>query len=168
VFIAEAQLHGTRQYPDSDFENVNQAIDLWLDTAREFNDPIPEAIPKSGAIRLLEVGCGSACYIYYAATRNPTLHALRIELQPEVAQIARSNIQQWSLGDRVAIEVDDIRDRTPVPEFDLVTLYNIYYFPFDERVSLLIHLKKFIKPDGFLLLRTSCQGGNLGFEVLNL
>jgi hypothetical protein len=45
---------------------------------------------------------------------------------------------------------------------------NIYYFPFEERVSLLRHLKKFIKPGGFLLLTTCCQGGNLGIEVLNL
>jgi SAM-dependent methyltransferase len=132
-------------------------------------EAIDRVFPKSGAVRLFEVGCGSACYIHYAATRNPALHALGIELQPEVAQVAHSNIQQWGLGERVAIEVDDIRDRTPVPEFDLVTLYNnIYYFPFDERISLLTHLKKFIKPGGFLLLTTGCQGGNPGFEVLNL
>jgi hypothetical protein len=73
------------------------------------------------------------------------------------------------LDSRVAIEVDDIRHRPATPEFDIVTLYNnIYYFPVEERVSLLAHLNKFIKPGGFLLLTTCCQGGNLGMEVLNL
>ncbi len=133
------------------------------------NEAIDRAFPDSGVARLLEIGCGSACYIRYAATRNPSLHAIGIELQPIVANIARSNIRQWGLEERVKIEVCDIRDKTPAPEFDIVTLYNnIYYFPFDERVALLAHIKGLIKPDGFLLLTTCCQGGNLGIEVLNL
>jgi SAM-dependent methyltransferase len=132
-------------------------------------DAIDRTFPKAGAVRLLEVGCGSAIYIRYAATRNPSLHALGIELQGDVAELARSNILQWGLDDRVAIEAGDIRDRVPAPEFDIVTLYNnIYYFPVEERVSLLAHLKGFLRPGGFLLLTTCCQGGNLGMEVLNL
>ncbi len=130
---------------------------------------IDESFPKAGAVRLLEVGCGSACYIRYAAKRNPSLRALGLELQPDVAELARSNIKEWGLSERVAIEVGDIRNRPSVREFDIVTLYNnIYYFPVDERPDLLRHLRGFIKPGGFLLLTTCCQGGNLGIEVLNL
>ncbi|EDZ66083.1 type II toxin-antitoxin system HicB family antitoxin [Nitrosococcus oceani] len=33
-------VHGPTQM--AALESVNQAIELWLDTAREFNDPIPE------------------------------------------------------------------------------------------------------------------------------
>jgi len=46
AFVAEVpelpgcMAHGPTQA--SALENVNDAIDLWLDTAREFNDPIPE------------------------------------------------------------------------------------------------------------------------------
>lgn len=130
---------------------------------------IDKMFPKSGALRLLEIGCGSACYIRHAATRNHSLRALGLELQPDVAEVARANIQQWGLSGRVAIEIGDIRDRAHAPEFDIVTLYNnIYYFPVAERVALLTHIKNFVKPDGFLLLTTCCQGGNLGIEVLNL
>ena len=133
------------------------------------NDAIDRLFPRSGAVRLLEVGCGSACYIHHAATRNHSLRALGLELQPDVAEVARRNIRQWRLDDRVAIDVGDVRDRAPAPEFDLVTLYNnIYYFPFGDRVSLLAHMRKFIRPGGFLLLTTCCKGGNLGMEVLNL
>jgi predicted RNase H-like HicB family nuclease len=32
--------HGSTQI--AALENVNQTIELWLDSAREFNDPIPE------------------------------------------------------------------------------------------------------------------------------
>jgi predicted RNase H-like HicB family nuclease len=33
--------HGDSQ--ESALKNINQAIELWIDTAREFGDPIPEA-----------------------------------------------------------------------------------------------------------------------------
>jgi predicted RNase H-like HicB family nuclease len=32
--------HGDSQ--ESALKNINQAIELWIDTAREFGDPIPE------------------------------------------------------------------------------------------------------------------------------
>jgi len=69
----------------------------------------------------------------------------------------------------VRIEVGDIRRKAPDECFSIVTLYNnIYYFPVESRVSLLQHIRQFIKPGGFLLLITCCQGGSLAVEVLNL
>ncbi len=47
VFVAEVpelpgcMAHGTTQ--DKALANANEAIQLWIDTAREFGDPIPEA-----------------------------------------------------------------------------------------------------------------------------
>lgn len=47
VFIAEVpglagcMAHGATQ--EEALSNINQAIRLWIDTAREFGDPIPEA-----------------------------------------------------------------------------------------------------------------------------
>lgn len=132
-------------------------------------EAIDRTFPASGALRLLEIGCGSAFYIKYAATRNTSLSALGLELQPKVADVARLNIQKWNLQDRVTIETGDIRESSFASEFDIATLYNnIYYFQVDERVALFAHIKKFIKPGGFLLLTTCCQGGNIGIEVLNL
>lgn len=132
-------------------------------------EAIDRTFPSSGTLRLLEIGCGSGVYIKYAAARNPSLSALGLELQPNVAEVALQTIQKWGLQDRVTIETGDIRERIPKSDFDIATLYNnIYYFPVDERVALLLHVKKFIKPGGFLLLTTCCQGGSLGIEVLNL
>ena len=46
AFVAEApELPGCIAHGDtqgSALENINEAISLWLDTAREFGDPIPE------------------------------------------------------------------------------------------------------------------------------
>ena len=46
VFVAEAPellgrlAHGSTQ--EAALEQINQAMDLWIETAREFGDPIPE------------------------------------------------------------------------------------------------------------------------------
>ena len=54
VFVAEVpELPGCVAHGDTQevaLHNVNQAMDLWLDTAREFGDPIPE--PKGERLML--------------------------------------------------------------------------------------------------------------------
>ena len=132
-------------------------------------EAIDRFFPAAGPVRLLEIGCGSGFYIKYAADKNPSLTALGLELQPNVAEVARQNIAGWGLQQRVNIEAGDIRLKAPDERFDIVTLYNnIYYFPVESRVSLLQHIKQFLAPEGFLLLITWCLGGSLGVEVLNL
>jgi len=46
IFIAEVpELPGCMAHGDSQenaLKNINQAIELWIDTAKEFGDPIPE------------------------------------------------------------------------------------------------------------------------------
>lgn len=132
-------------------------------------EAIRSAFPPQGALRLLEIGCGSGIYLRYAAEHNPSLTAHALELQPEVAEAARANLRAWSLDSRVSVESADVRSKTPGELFDIATLYNnIYYFPVDDRVALLRHIAGFLKPGGFLLLTTCCQGGSLGTEALNL
>ena len=62
-----------------------------------------------GALRLLEIGCGSGVYLRHAAERNATLTALGVELQPAVAAMARANLRGWGLQGRVKVEDGDIR-----------------------------------------------------------
>jgi SAM-dependent methyltransferase len=132
-------------------------------------EAIDRFFPASGVARLLEIGCGSGFYIKYAADKNPSLTALGLELQPNVAEVAQSNIAGWGLQQRVTIEAGDIRQQAAGERFNVVTLYNnIYYFPVESRVALLQHIRQFSAPGGFLLLMTCCQGGSLGIEVLNL
>lgn len=54
LFIAEVpelpgcKAHGETQ--ESALQNINQAIDLWIETAQEFGDPIPQ--PKGRRLLL--------------------------------------------------------------------------------------------------------------------
>jgi SAM-dependent methyltransferase len=132
-------------------------------------EAIEGIFPERGALRLLEIGCGSGVYLRYAARRNPELTAVGVELQPAVAEMARMNLRSWGLEGRIKVEDGDFRARTPGELFDIATLYNnIYYFPVEERVALLKRIGGFLTPGGFLLLTTCCQGGSLGTEALNL
>ncbi len=132
-------------------------------------EAIRATFPQHGPVRLLEIGCGSGVYIRHAAATNTSLTALGLELQPDVAQVARNNLRNWGLEDRVEIEACDFRAKSSGELFDIGTLYNnIYYFPVEERVALLQRIASFLKPGGFLLLTTCCQGGSLGAEILNL
>ena len=132
-------------------------------------EAVDAAVPASGAMRLLEVGCGSGIYIRHACQRNPDLTATGLELQPEVAEFARQNIAGWGLAERVSIQAGDIRSFASQERFDLVTLHNnIYYFIPSERAGLARHLASFLKPGGKLLFTTGCQGGGFSMQALNL
>lgn len=126
-------------------------------------------LDRRSPVRLLEVGCGSGTYVRYAARLNPRLSALAVDLQPEVAAEAAENMAVWGLAGRVETRQGDIRTLDLQPQFDLVTLHNnIYYFPEDERTEVLRKARSLLAPGGKLLLTTSCQGGGLSLEVLNL
>ena len=101
-------------------------------------------------------------YLRYAAMRNPSLTALGLELQQTVAEIARTNLRNWGFQDRVRVEDGDFRTKAIGEKFNIATLYNnIYYFPVEERVALLQRVRNFLRPGGYLLLTTCCQGGSV-------
>ena len=83
--------------------------------------------------------------------------------------MARENLEAWGLTPRAAVEIGDLRDFPPKPVYDVATLHNnIYYFPTDERVTVLAHLRGFLKPGGRLLLTTGCREGTIFIGMLNL
>jgi SAM-dependent methyltransferase len=132
-------------------------------------EAVDAVVPRQGDFQVLEVGCGSGIYIQRACTRNPELRAVGLELQEEVAALARRNIREWGLESRATIEHCDVRNYSSNRKFDLVTLHqNIYYFPVQERENLFRHIKEYLKPGGQILLTSVCQGGGPGIQALNL
>jgi predicted RNase H-like HicB family nuclease len=61
VFIAEVpELPGCIAYGNSQeaaLKNVHEAVQLWIDTAKEFGDPVPE--PKEQRLMLVQQGAAA-------------------------------------------------------------------------------------------------------------
>jgi SAM-dependent methyltransferase len=132
-------------------------------------EAVERFVPRSGRVRLLEVGCGVGRYMRHAASLNPDLSALGVELDANVAKLARENLVRWQLSGRAAVVCGDLRSLRFEHKFDLITLHNnIYYFPVAERVALFARVRSLLAQDGSLLITTSCHGGTVGIEVLNL
>lgn len=126
-------------------------------------------LDRTEPVRLLEIGCGSGVYVRYAAALNPRLTALAVDLQDDVVELARRNLRDWKLTDRVEVRQADLRTLTLEPMFDLATMHNnIYYFAEDERAEILRRVRTMLAPGGKLLLTSSCQGGHVGLDMLNL
>lgn len=92
-----------------------------------------------------------------------------VEVQPDVAEMARTLLVERGLQERAEVLCGDIRGMEPQASFDLATLHNnIYYFPVQERAALLARVRAFLKPGGRLLLTTGCRGGSAFMAVLDL
>src|SRR5690606_2208258 len=112
-------------------------------------EAIKRYLPLSKPCKLLEIGCGSGIYLRHAAEHNPLLTAVGLELQEDVAQAARKNLDDWGIPNHVVIEVGDVRTTPVDPVFDAATLHNnIYYFAVDERIQILDRIRGFLEPDG--------------------
>jgi SAM-dependent methyltransferase len=132
-------------------------------------EAVERFLPRTPGARLLEIGCGSGHIMRHAARLHPTLALLGVDLDPEVAALAQQNLERWGLGTRARVLAGDARALALEGRFDLITLHNnIYYFGVNERVPLFRHLGTLLAPGGKLLITTSCAGGQLGTEVLNL
>ncbi|MEV6276615.1 class I SAM-dependent methyltransferase [Nocardia sp. NPDC051832] len=132
-------------------------------------EAVEGVLPRTGAVRLLEIGCGSGVYVRHAASLNPELTAVAIDYQAGVAAEAAANLALWGLADRVEVTCADVREFVAPEPFDIVTMHNnIYYFAVEERTKLLERVRSLLKPGGRLLLTNACRGGNLSTEVLGL
>lgn len=132
-------------------------------------EAIEMVVPRRGGLRLLEVGCGEAEYIRYAAKLNVELTGIGVDLQQDVVAVAQRNLREWGLGDRFRVLHGDVRSVELPADFDVVTLFNlIYYFPLHERVDALARLRGLLRPGGKLVLTTGTDQGNLGVQVVSL
>jgi 4-hydroxy-2,2'-bipyrrole-5-carbaldehyde O-methyltransferase len=122
---------------------------------------VQSQVAGKGPLSLLEVGCGSGIYLYHAACANPQATGIGIDLQKDVIAETSQRLVRWGIAPRFRVMYANIRQagaETTGP-FDLITLYNnIYYFPENERVRLLVSLRERLKPGGKLAVASLFAG----------
>jgi len=132
---------------------------------------ISEIISGRGEMKILEVGCGTGIFMKCALELNGQVNCTGIDMDQNVIDLARKNLEEWGIGDRCSAVKGDIRK--PGPEFagpfDMITLYNIiYYFPVEERAELFRSLKNMLSKDGKIALVSSTQSNGKSFGAANL
>jgi SAM-dependent methyltransferase len=126
-----------------------------------FQSFVSDTVAGKGALRILDIGCGSGIYLYDAYEANPGVSGIGIDMDRAVVEQARRNLAGWGIGDKFTIIDGDIR----VPpaglsgSFDLITMYNvIYYFKPEERPALIRSVRSMLSPGGRIALATTVQG----------
>lgn len=88
--------------------------------------------------RVIDLGAGSAIIPLLLARKTESAKVVGVELQEELASLARRNVLLNGLSDRIEIIQADIltlRERFPVSSFDLVTANPPYRKPGAGRIS---------------------------------
>ncbi|MCH9684794.1 MAG: methyltransferase domain-containing protein [Deltaproteobacteria bacterium] len=149
-----------------DHSLIARASELMAPVLREIVD---DEVPTSGAVSLLELGCGTGHNVRHACERNEQLQAVGVDLDPAVSQTARDQLASHGLSERVEIVAGDLRTVDLQRTFDIVTMFNlIYYFPLAERGGVLEAMARHVAPGGKLVIATSCRGGTIGSNILDV
>ncbi|MFH1033153.1 MAG: class I SAM-dependent methyltransferase [Pseudomonadota bacterium] len=169
---ATARLRGA---PDGDYlEEIAGTVARFS----KFTEPflrrfLKDHLPARGPARILDVGCGSGVFLHSAHAANPACAGLGLEMDSQVAEQARANLERWGMARDFAVAVGDIRQ--PPPEvrgpYEVITLFNlVYYFQDEERLAIFRSLRSLLAPGGVMLLASNLhsQGKDFGAANLNL
>ncbi len=110
-----------------------------------------------GARRLLDVGCGYGGYLVGMLRRYRDAHGVGIDQDPEIAEIAASNLQAADLSRRSQIRIGDFMSMDlGAGCYDLILLNNnLYYFAPKLRRSLFDRIFSRLVAGGVLAIQTA-------------
>ena len=114
---------------------------------------LAKALPLADHTAVLDVGGGAGAYALSFARDFPHLRATVFEL-PKAAALARENVEEWRLADRVAVvEGDFLLDELPAGH-DLIFMSNILHGqPPEENAALFHRVARAAPPGGRVAVR---------------
>ena len=121
-------------------------------------EQIPHWLPANRPVkRVVDVCTGSGCLAVLLARRFPRAKVDAIELSPDALAVARFNLAQHRLADRVRLWRSDVFDAVPRARYDLI-LANPPYVPHRELARLPAEFRR--EP------ALALDGGRDGFAVI--
>ncbi|MDY6952146.1 MAG: class I SAM-dependent methyltransferase [Thermodesulfobacteriota bacterium] len=158
----------------NDLEKMGSLVARFSKIGEPFiRDFMTTIVSEKESIRVLDVGCGSGVFLQSVYSANGNARGIGIDIDEQVVDQARQNMEKWGLRDRFSIVAGDILDppRDLEGPFDFITLYNVmYYFTAEKRPALIDRLRSMLPLNGILAVAMHFQskGKDLGAANLNM
>jgi ubiquinone/menaquinone biosynthesis C-methylase UbiE len=121
--------------------------------------PLRAALARRGAERMLDIGCGTGCFLREVKANHPRLQITGLDLSPYYLGVARQKLQPWSR----ARFVQGLAEAMPFgdQQFDAVTcIYLFHELPPGVRRAVVDEVRRVLRPDGVLIFVDSLQTGD--------
>jgi SAM-dependent methyltransferase len=102
------------------------------------------SLPSRG--KLLDVGCGEGVFVNYA--RKAGFEAYGIDFSRESIEAGK---QLYNLDTLFTATLQEVQEKTRIPQFDVITLFEVLEHLDDPR-AFLIEVSRLLKPDGSLVV----------------
>jgi tRNA1(Val) A37 N6-methylase TrmN6 len=77
-------------------------------SAEEFYPFTAALLPREAGCRVLDLGCGTGAIAMLMAAHCPGLHVDAVEIQPEIADMAKRSVELNDMGERMRVHEMDI------------------------------------------------------------
>jgi len=145
-----AAARGPEAFPP---EQTRAFIAAMHNRAREAAEEILHLVPVQGALRMLDVGGGSAAFSIAFASHCPELQAEVLDLEA-VLPIAEEHIRQAGLEARVKVRAGEMLSSDLGQDHDLVLLSAVLHmFGEEDCQRLILRSAEALKPGGRLIIR---------------
>lgn len=116
---------------------------------------------------VLDVGCGTGVYLHHVLDEAPGARVVGIDPDDSAIDVARRTLAGAPAAELHTMTLDEFAAGSP-PSFDVVMLLqNIYYWPPEERPTVLSRLRK-LAPSGTVVVATAIPAGAAFIRHLDL
>jgi len=123
------------------------------DVGRTSAQETAEHLDLTDVKSLIDIGCGPGLYSIEFARRNPPLHATLFDNE-KTLEIARHNVEQAGLEERIHYQVGDILTDEIRGKFDFVFISNlIHSFSFDQNAAMVRKCAASLKSCGRICIK---------------